>query len=277
MMPSSITRHLHSKENRARTLVREWKTPRNAGKIMVLVEGWEDTFVYEQFFNTDVVNLLDCGGCDDAIGLNTCINRIAPTIKRIAIIDSDFRFFYGRNKKKSNVFFTDTHDMETMFMFNSRCFQTISNKLRCPSLTHKDIVKDLRLLSYIRWYNQDAKMKYKENGLDIVNMSQLKLLDYDSLIKCFTPSTGTTKQWLKRCFIQFKNKHNRAKSEHLINGHDYVDRLCHYARFRDKIQLSNEDVLIGIAESCDKVWFQSTKLFREINDWQSQKKIRILA
>lgn len=276
-MPGSITKHLHSKENRARTLVREWKTPRNAGKLMVLVEGWEDSLVYEKFFKTDVARLVDCGGCDDAIGLNTYINKIAPSIKRIAIIDSDFRFFYGRNKRKSNVFFTDTHDMETMVMFNSRCFQTIINKLKCPNLTHKDIVKDLRLLSYIRWYNQDAKMKYKENGLDIVNMSQLKILDYDSLMNCFSPSIGTTKQWLKRCFNHFKTTNSYSKSEHLINGHDYVDRFCHYAKIRNKIQLSSEDVLMGIAETCDHFWFQSTRLGRDLNDWQNEKGISLLS
>lgn len=276
-MPSSITKHLHSKLDRARTLAREWKTPQNAGKILVLVEGWEDSLVYEQFFRTDVVRLKDCGGCDDAIGLNTCINKIAPTIKRIAIIDSDFRFFYGRNKKKSNVFFTDTHDMETMVMFNPNCFQAIVNKLKCPNLTHKDIVRDLRLLSYIRWYNQDAKMKYRENGLDIVNMSTSKILNYDALMNCFIPSSGNTKQWIKRCFNHFKTKNSHAKSEHLINGHDYVDRFCHFVRIRYKKQLSSEDVLMEIAETCDHFWFQSTRLGRELNDWQVQKGISILS
>lgn len=275
-MPGSITIHLHSKLDRARTLVREWKTPKNAGKIMILVEGWEDTLVYEKFFNSEIVSLKDCGGCDDAIGLNTCINKIAPSIKRITIIDSDFRFFYGRNKKKSNVFFTDTHDMETMVMFNHRCFQSILKKLKCTNLTHNDIVKDLRLLSYIRWYNQDAKMKYKANGLDIVNMSKAKILDYDALMNFFSPSSGTTKQWLKRCFTHFRTKHFRVKSEHLINGHDYVDRFCHYAKIRDNRQLSSEDVLLGIAEVCDSAWFQSTRLWREINNWQNEKRISIL-
>lgn len=275
-MPSSISKHLHSKQDRARTLVREWKTPKNAGKIMVLVEGWEDILVYERLFKSDIVRLIDCGGCDDAIGLNTCLNRIAHNIIRIAIIDSDFRFFYGRNKKKSNVFFTDTHDMETMLMFNTRCFQSILGKMRCTNFTHNDIVKDLRLLSYIRWYNQDAKMKYKEKGLDIVNMSRTKILNYDALMNYFSPSSGTTKQWLKRCFTHFRTIHSRAKSEQLINGHDYVNRFCHYAKSRDNLQLSSEDVLLGIAEVCDSAWFQTTRLWKEIINWQNKKGVSIL-
>ena len=275
-MPSSITKHLHSELDRARTIAREWKTPQNSGKILILVEGWEDRLVYEGLFKREIVRLIDCGGCDDAIGLNTCLNRIAHNIIRIAIIDSDFRFFYGRNKKKANVFFTDTHDMETMFMFNPRCFQSILKRKKCINITHNDIVKDLRLLSYIRWYNQDAKMKYKEKGLDIVHMSKTKILNYDELMKFFLPSSGTTKQWLKRCFSHFRTKHSRVKSEHLINGHDYVDRFCHYAKSRDNRQLSSEDVLLGIAEVCDSAWFQSTRLGREINNWQNEKRISIL-
>ena len=276
-MIGSITEHLHSKLNRARTLVQEWKTPRNAGKIMILVEGWEDELVYEQFFNTGVVTLVDSHGCENVIGLNTCLNKMAPHIKRIAIIDSDFRFFYGRNKKKSNVFFTDTHDMETMVMFDPRCFQIILGKMSINSLTHKDIVKDLRLLSYIRWYNQDAKMKYKEHNLDIVNMSRLKIFDYDYLMNCFVPSTGTTKQWLKRCFYHFKIRNSRARSEHLINGHDYVYRLCHYAKIKYKLQLTNDEVLMSMAESVDHIWFQSTKLGRKLDNWQNQNGVVILS
>ena len=279
MMPGSITNYLHSYLNRARTLVHEWKTPQNAGKIMVLVEGPDDKLVYEKFFNSTVARLVTPvpGGCDNVIKLNTCINKIAPTFKRIAIIDSDFRFFYGRNKKKSNVFFTDTHDMETMFMFNPHCFQTIIIKLKCNSLIHKDIVNDLRLLSYIRWYNQDAKMKYNEYGLDIVNISKPKIFDYDYLMHFFQPSKDSTKMWIKRCFIKFKLKHSHAKSEHLINGHDYVDRFCHYAKIREKKQLSREDVLMRIVETCDHFWFQSTKLGKELNDWQNKNRITLLS
>lgn len=276
-MPGSITRHLRSKVTRARTLAREWKTPQNAGKVLVLVEGWEDSLVYERFFNPSFAKVQDCAGCKDAIGLHTEINKHASFIRHIVILDSDFRFFYGRNKKKSNVFYTDTHDMETLAMFSARCFQIVLGILKCPSLTHSVIVKDLRLLSYIRWYNHDAKMKYKDEGLDIVNMSRSKITDYDYLMSCFVPSSGNTKQWLKRCFNRFRTKHMRARSEHLVNGHDYVDRFCHYARLRDKIQLGREDVLLGVAEACDHRWFQSTQLGRELENWQIEKKVTILS
>lgn len=275
-MPDSIRRHLRSKTGRAQSLIQQWKTPKNSSLLMVLVEGWEDTLVYDQFFNPLVSRLIDSGGCEDVLGLNACINKMAPKLKRIAIIDSDFRFFYGRNKKRSNVFFTDTHDMETLIMFSSHCFQKVINKLKCPSVKHKDIVDDLRLLSYMRWYNQDAKMRYTWSGLDIVNMSRSKILDYDYLMNIYIPTSGTRKTWLKRCFVRFKNKHARAQSEHLINGHDYVDRLCHYAKMKDHIQLSDDDVLLGIALECEVSWFRTTQLGQAIMAWERLNRIGIL-
>lgn len=276
-MPGSITEYLHSKVDRARSLARQWKSPSHAGKIMVLVEGWEDKFVYDQFFNDSTAILNHCGGCDYVIGIYTYLNKIAPSIRKVAIIDSDFRYFCGRNKNKSNHFFTDTHDMETMVMFTPSRFQRVINNLRCPSVKHQDIVKDLRVLSYIRWYNQDAKMRYKDSQLDIVHLSQTKISDYDYLMtNHFVPTSGTTKQWLKRCFDRFKLRNARAKAEHLLNGHDYVDRFCYYARVRDKLQLSSDDVLMGIAESCDSSWFKATSLGTALMNWQLKNGIVIL-
>ena len=267
-MSGPLRRHGRSKTKRAGSIVLQWKTPKNAGKVLVLVEGWEDTLVYDKFFVSSRVRLMDCGGCNDALGIYTSIRKIAPKLERVLILDSDFKYFYGRNIKHANVFYTDTHDMETMVMFDGRCFLNLVKYLKCPNVTHRDIVKDLRLLSYVRWYNMDAKMKYKEKELDIVNMSSAKISDYNHLMTCFEPSEGTTKQWLKRCFDHFRLKYPRARAEHLINGHDYVDRFCHYAKIRNKIQLSSEDVLLGIAMLCDHPWFNSSRIGQQLREWQ---------
>lgn len=263
---------------RASSLYIQWKTPKNAGKVLVLVEGWEDTLVYDRLFNHGNASLKDCGGCQDAVGIGTKLKYLAPRQKIVTIIDSDFRFFYGRNRKRGSLFFTDTHDMETMVMFDSQCFQRTINYLKCQSVKHQDIVRDLRLLSYIRWYNQDAKMKYTDKNLDIVKLSQAKVSDYNYIMgNCYVPTKGTTKQWLKRCFIRFKNRHSRAKAEHLINGHDYVDRFCYFARLRDKVQLSSDDVLLGIALACNSFWFKSTQLGKDIMNWERKNGVLILA
>lgn len=276
-MPGPLRTHI-SMRDRAGSLYIQWKTPKNAGKVLVLVEGWEDKLVYDSFFDARTANLKDCGGCDNAVGIGTKLKVLAPKQKIVTILDSDFRYFYGRNRKRTNLFFTDTHDMETMILFNSQCFQTTINYLKCPNVKHQDIVRDLRLLSYIRWYNQDAKMKYTDKNLDIVNLSQSKISDYDYIMgNCFAPTSGTTKQWLKRCFIKFKTKFNRVRADHLLNGHDYIDRFCYYARIRDRIQLSSDDVLLGIAFSCNGGWFRRARLGKDIMDWESRNGIYILS
>lgn len=276
-MSCSLRRYGRSKKSRAGSLILQWKTPRYAGKVLALVEGWEDTLVYEKFFNSSNTWVKDCGGCANAIGINTCIKKVMAKQKSFVILDSDFRWFYGRNTKRANVFFTDTHDMETSVLFNSRCFQSLIQKLKCLNVTHNDIVKDLRLLSYMRWYNMDSKMCYTDKNLDIVNMSRAKITDYAHLITHFEPSSGSTKQWLKRCFNHFVRKHPRAKSEHLLNGHDYVARFCHYARMRDKLMLGEEDVLLGIAMVCDHIWFNGTTLGQQLRDWQTVNKVNVLS
>lgn len=276
-MPGPLRKHRKTSE-RARSLYIQWKTPKNAGKVLVLVEGWEDSLVYDGLFDVNTASLKDCGGCDNAIGICTHLKKLAPKQKIITIIDSDFRLFYGRNKKRASLFFTDTHDMETMVMFTPQCYQQTINYLKCPHVQHQDIVRDLRLLSYIRWYNQDAKMKYTDKDLDIVHLSQAKIADYDYMIgHHFVSTSGTTKQWLKRCFVLFKNKHSRARADHLVNGHDYVDRLCYYARLRDNVQLSSEDVLLAIAFACSRAWFRSTQLGCNIREWETKSGTKVLA
>lgn len=276
-MPGPLRIH-KSIIDRAGSLYIQWKTPRNAGKVLVLVEGWEDALVYDSLFDAGTASLKDCGGCNDAVGIGTKLKVLAPKQKIVTILDSDFRFFYGRNRKKSSLFFTDAHDMETMILFTPQLFQTTISYLKCPNVMHQDIVRDLRLLSYIRWYNQDAKMKFTDKNLDIVNLSQNKISDYDYIMSfCFVPTSGTTKQWLKRCFVTFKSKFSRARADHLLNGHDYIDRFCYYARLRNRIQLSSEDVLLGIAFSCNGMWFKSTKLGKNIMDWESRNGVLILS
>lgn len=266
----SLRYYARKQSTRAGSLIMQWMTPKSYFKTLVLVEGWEDAFLYEQVFDPFKSFVRDCGGCDNVVGVNAYVKRYKPAITSISILDGDFRHLMARANDKENLFYTDTHDMETLVMFSPYCFEGVKKVLHSCSPKHNQIIKDLRLLSYMRWYNQYANLKYVDHNLDIVNMKQRELFSYDSLISRFVPSSGSKKQWLKRCFDTFKNKYPRAKSEYLLNGHDYVDRFCYYAKHKDGKQVSKDDVLLAMAIVCDINWFESTRLCQAVRKWEKK-------
>lgn len=252
-------------------------TPRNADKALILVEGPDDEQVYRHYFDSSYSFIRQCEGCDVVRGVCEYVRKYKPAIKCLGILDSDFRRLCGRNLRRPNIVYTDTHDMETMILFSPVCFTKLCRIAACSGPVHDVIVEDLRLLSFMRWYNMAARLSYIDYELDIENATSSQMRDYHYLNDRFIPTDGSPKPWLKRCFDRFAHEKKDSPMKQVINGHDYLARFCHYARTIDGKQFSSNELTEFLSVVSDLAWFQTTDLCRQIIEWERSNGIRVLA
>lgn len=272
----SLRRIIRHVESRAGSLILQWMTPRNTGKTLILVEGPDDKYVYKHLFNMSSSFIRECEGCDVVRGVCEYVRKYKPSILCLGILDSDFRRLSGRATSRPNIVYTDTHDMETMIMFAPHCFSLFCRITACIGLNHSIIVDDLRLLSFMRWYNMAAHLFYTDEGLDIENATPEQMRDYSFLITKFKQTNGSNKTWLERCFKRFMQKHSLSAMEQVVNGHDYLARFFHYAKRMYGNQFTSEEKLELLAEVSDNKWFQTTLLFDQISSWEHVNGVSVL-
>lgn len=91
----------------------EWRTSENYGKVLILVEGPEDSTFYFKFFNRENSGIRNSGGCGTLKGVYSIL-RASDEITCIAIKDSDFDRINGVPVVDENFFYADNHDYEMM-------------------------------------------------------------------------------------------------------------------------------------------------------------------
>jgi hypothetical protein len=80
-----------------------------------IVEGEKDALFYRQYMDNDNCKTIIAKGKDKAIATIKILEQ-RRFKGAIGIVDSDFTRLDGEKNDNGNVFFTDTHDMETMIL-----------------------------------------------------------------------------------------------------------------------------------------------------------------
>lgn len=251
----------------------EWMTPSNHDKVLVLVEGSEDSRFYFKFFDRKCSEIKNSGGCGTLKGVYSIL-RTAKEMTCIAIKDSDFDRINGVSGIDGNFFYTDCHDYEMMCLADVNVRKALFENLGiAPDEGLVDKIKmELRYLSFFKWYNYTYVNHYlmAKVKVDSEDMTADKLNDYDFLHTTCYNITSCHAPIEKDDLDNFIEEHQRFSDWEIINGHDFIQRLCFHLKLVYHItNLNEEKVKLCLYPCFGMDAFQRTSLCRDIKTWEA--------
>lgn len=260
-------------------LILEWKTPQNNHKVLLLVEGPKDVEFYEPFFNEATCGIRPGGGCSNLKNIDSAISIDATNIKKHIIIrDSDFLRVNASISPKEHIFYADFHDHEMMCISNNEVLTRTATKcgIACASYLFQEITDELKVLSYLKWYNYTNHSKYKFKHLDLVNISTSNLTDINYLYPLVSENTSdiNTSTFQKE-FAYFSTSRCCANIAEITNGHDFMKRFI--ARLKqERKQISEAKCQKYLHKEYGLGEFSQSNLYSSIFEWEKRHECNIL-
>ena len=270
----------------------------------VLVEGDNDWVLFKKFFlstNSEIVIAHGKDRVKDACDI--LINRGFGELA-IGIIDSDFNNLTNIDDQREQIFYTDTHDLETM-IFNSDAFDHVIN-LRCIQDRLKLLVKNesknlkeillertsslgyLKLANHInKWgllFKPQDKNKPELKIEDFIIKDNLKFKDVETMVKTvFNFSRGKVPIIVDQDIVIRTVKELSQNSLDLLqlcNGHDMA---CVFALALKKVVANMNSNAISASQiendlilAYESRHFSSTKLYKSLKNYEISKNINLL-
>lgn len=239
------------------------QTPANSDKLIVLVEGFFDSMFYSMMFDTSKVILSPTGGVDN---MDDLIKEYTKNNKEyIAIKDSDFNRFRSCVSLPA-VFYTDEHDAEMSFFKDSSSADRFKNQLNSESkvIDYDSAFSDLEDYSYYKLGNILYTCFIDFDLIDdAVRMEST--IDY-KYVDCHVEKMHNAKQLLQGVFNSLKRNFPYDKYAYsLVNGHDFLNRLC-YQIGKDEVDEKYLRKVLMKTTYLDT--FKSMSLYSNIEQWE---------
>jgi hypothetical protein len=250
---------------------------------IIIVEGGSDIRAYSNFMDPDECRFIPAYGKENAI---KALQILESENHRglMSIVDADLFHLESVSPKSDNLFFTDTHDFETMVLRTDIMDKIISEFVDTDKTRKIDkpinikLIENALILGYFRWINSS----YKEN-LDL----EFKGLNYDQFIdkiqfeielnnlieevKLRSDNYSVDSRRIKLLIIQLiKEGHDPWQ---VCRGHDITEILSFGLNmifgFRKDIPIRSEKIEKILRISYGRSHFEKTVLFSFIDKWES--------
>ena len=248
---------------------------------ILIAEGPVDSRFFERFTDSNSCRITPAFGKDNAVGAIQILDRLGID-GVLAIVDSDFWKLEQTPSPSSNVFLTDTHDIETMIL-SSRALEQIlaefgdQTKINAFPPIRECLLNCAVPIGALRWISSPYKdrLNLKFDGLVFGNFIDRKNLTINldiliSEIKVNSNNTGLNDAIIKKNLASILTTgHDRWQ---LCCGHDLVEILfiglagnLSNQKFRGvSIQAFNAILRL----TYDYAHFRTTQLYQSITAWQ---------
>lgn len=241
------------------------QTPANSGKLIVLVEGSFDSMFYSMMFDTSKVILTPTGGVDN---MDDLIKEYTKNNKEyLAIKDSDFNRFRSSASLPA-VFYTDEHDAEMSFFKDSSSAARFEKQLSLDSkvIDYNSAFSELEDYSYYKLgnilYTCYIDFEMIDDAVRTEDIIDYKYVDsYVAKMHNAKPLQLGVFNSLKRTYPY--NRHVYS----LVNGHDFLNRLCHQIG-ENKIDEKYMRRVLMKTTCLDT--FKTMSLYSAIGQWESK-------
>lgn len=254
-------------------VVQMLRSPLTQGKVLIVIEGEDDSKLYRKIFREDTTHQHVLGGC---LHMEDVARDCSPSYgqRLIVLKDADFDHLNGTTYPYSNLFLTDTHDAETMIV-NRDCIEAIC----CEHLSKSDdtfmekVLQDLLPLSYMKWYDNVHRLN---TCFDILKVSSV----YDganpidiggTLTKLYAnPKNNTVTRMTTADVESFIRSNPNADVLQLTNGHD----LCECIRIRlhhlmaTPVNINHKEIPKLLRTHYSKEQYRNTSMYNQINQWE---------
>jgi hypothetical protein len=204
----------------------------------------------------------------------------------LAIADADFEVLRGIAPDRVNLFFTDTHDLETMILKSEALDKFLSGygdtekivafeKTACKRV-REILLETGRWVGYLRWISLEEGLHLAFEKLPFNNFVDIGTLslDLDKLVKAVI---GFAKQPLPLSAAELKQKIlDKVNSQHelwyVCQGHDLIEILAIGMRQTfaglSKREVHADKLEKNLMLAYEKRWFNETQLYLSLSHWE---------
>lgn len=250
--------------------------PKNANKIVMLVEGKYDKDFYQQFIIWRNVIIFFTGGCERMNALAEILRN--DEFEYLAIQDSDFRKLGVQNSGMMNMFFTDCHDYEMTCISDRNVWAKMDAVLELSGhgIYENDVYSEIEMLSYYRYCSRmlDMYNGFKTVGNRVCSEAVLDYAFIHGHIESDHPGYKDIQEGYLNGFIA-NNGHVKTDSYNVHNGHDVLNRIV-YKINQDETHPyydCDEDEIQEVLRKCtDLSDFKNTDLYKDVMTWSAEHK-----
>lgn len=254
----------------------ELRHPAGTNKVWVLVEGESDVRIFKKIINGGDVSVEQVHGGVESLrrammGLNEETSRV------IGIRDADFLHLNNEKEDIENLMITDVHDMELMMIKSDVTLNNLIIEYLLPESTKAtelryDLLKALKFLGGIKWYNDIQNCKLNFKGLSLGNYFNPESMIYDEdrcvndvNIRSKNRLMDVEKSNILELLLGVDDYYN------LINGHDFIKALALTISHRvggAAIKDSTIARLLRVSYTADE--FRNTDLYDSLVCWNRE-------
>jgi len=257
-------------------------------EAFLVVEGIVDKRIYNQLVDEEICKIHVSYGKQNAI----CILDILEKDNFdgiLAIVDADFDRLEKRNLDRTNLFMTDTHDLETMIIKSPALEKLLGEYGSINKISNKDVRQILIdsgiHIGYLRWVSEREKLSLKFEGLSFVHFidNNTLIINVKLMIANVINKSVINKSQrhdlnidiLQKSMIQLSNLNNDPWDT--CCGHDFTEILSFGLRKTLGTNNANDVKLEQIEKilrlSYEKAYFLSTQLYRSLKDWETNNRL----
>ncbi|MBL8171029.1 MAG: DUF4435 domain-containing protein [Acidobacteria bacterium] len=250
----------------------------------LLVEGSTDARVYRNFIRDTDCRIVIANNKINVIQVLEILERDS-FVGILAIVDADFDRLEGQQPASPNLYFTDTHDLETLIIQSPALEKVLAelgseNKLASFVARQGDDIRIILLksgshLGYLRWASLRQQLNLKFEGLafgKFVDHDTL-MIDEAKLVK--TAKDHSSAHHLNEAEIRQQAQELKNESHDLWQaccGHDLVGLLSIGLRktlgSNDTKKVEQEVVSRALRLAYEFIHFCSTQLYASVQSWQ---------
>lgn len=253
-------------------------------RTFLLVEGATDQRLFKRFTDTSRCKLRECHGKENVLSVLSLL-EIRGFDGVVAIVDADFMLLEQVELPSNDLFITDEHDIEMMFLRSKLLEQYLDvhgsdDKLvRFWGENEQDVRRLLlnlgRHVGYIRWLSLRERFEFRFEGLDYE-----KFISRDKLELNVTKLIKTIKDHSRTAHIadnELLSKLNALISEthdlwHVCCGHDLIYILALGLKkalgTHDARECTPEDIEQTFRVGFSIEHFRATRLYQSLADWE---------
>jgi hypothetical protein len=250
----------------------------------LIVEGQTDALFYKRLTDSKRCRLIVAHNKENVVEI-LLILESGNFVGALAIVDADFDLLESKVFVSSNIFLTDTHDLETMMLKSPALEKLLSERGSEAKLDKFVIVKGKELrealleeglhLGYLRWVSLRYGHALRFEGLKYRAFTDLTTLTIDQsklikVVKNHSQKLHLSDQELQQQIEAIRDEtHNKW---HVCCGHDLICLLLvglHKAiGSYDWKEIEPEILERDLRLAYESAWFRDTRLYASIRAWE---------
>lgn len=253
--------------------------PAESKTVWILLEGDSDVRLYRKLIdgNDAEVRQVYYSGSSGLVALKKALKvlREDDEIGRvIGIRDADFLHLNEEEENTSCLFVTDYHDIEMMTIASDSTFKAVvaeycGDRLQDYPELRDNVLKSIRFLGGIRWYNDKHACGHNFKGLGFgryYDSKKMELKEQECVDDINERSPGMTED----AEVAKVNGMIATVDDllNLCNGHDFTKAFALFVT-ANYAQVSQKNIEGGLRLAYDSTEFEKTLLYESLKAWET--------